>query len=464
VSETPESSSAADTKELVRGGPAAPPEGLTKRAVSASVFEVATYGTAQIVRLGSSVILTRILFPEAFGVMTMLSLVLYGLHMLSDVGILQAVVQSERGDDPVFLNTAFTMQAIRGVVLWTVAALLAWPMSLLFKEPSLTWIIPAGALGSLLYGLTSMRICALRRHLRPLPIAILEITSQVGGLVATVISAKFFHMGVAALVVGTLTNSVLHTGGSHLIRYPHKDRFGMEPRARQEILTFGRWIFLSSIVTFAAGRGDQFVLGRVLGATNLGLYNIALTLAEAPEMLGNRVISGVLYPLYARIYNQRPEDLPRTYYRSRLAFDAVLHTSLGGLFALSYFIIDLLYDPRYLDAYRMLQILAVRTAFSLMAVPCETCLTARGLSVYGFRRNLFVAVSVFVFLPIGYYVAGIDGVLWATAVSRVAALVALWPAARVHGILRLERELLVPVFLAVGYALGSGLSWLLSML
>jgi O-antigen/teichoic acid export membrane protein len=172
------------------------------------------------------------------------------------VGILQAVVQSERGDDPVFLNTAFTMQAIRGVVLWTVAALLAWPMSLLFKEPSLTWIIPAGALGSLLYGLTSMRICALRRHLRPFPIAILEITSQVGGLVATVISAKFFHMGVAALVVGTLTNSVLHTGGSHLIRYPHKDRFGMEPRARQEILTFGRWIFLSSIVTFAAGRGD----------------------------------------------------------------------------------------------------------------------------------------------------------------------------------------------------------------
>jgi len=81
-----------------------------------------------------------------------------------------------------------------------------------------------------------------------------------------------------------------------------------------------------------------------------------------------------------------------------------------------------------------------------------------------FRRNLFVAISVLIFLPIGSYLAGMEGVLWATAVSRVAALVALWPAARVHGILRLERELLVPVFLAVGYALGSGLSWLLSML
>jgi O-antigen/teichoic acid export membrane protein len=464
VTDSPASSSQEGASEPTRKGPAAPPEGLTKRAVSASAIEVATYGTAQIVRLGSSMILTRILFPEAFGVMTMLSLVLYGLHMLSDVGILQAVVQSERGDDPVFLNTAFTMQAIRGVVLWLVAALLAWPISLLFKEPSLVWIIPAGALGSVLYGLTSMRICVLRRHLQPLPIAILEISAQVAGLVATVVAAHHFQMGVAALVVGTLVNSCIHTGGSHLIRHPHRDRFGMEPKARHEILTFGRWIFLSSAVTFAAGRGDQFVLGRVLGATNLGLYNIALTLAEAPEALGNRVISGVLYPLYARIFNERPEDLPRTYYRSRLVFDSVLHTSLGGLYGLSYFIIDLLYDPRYLDAYRMLQILAVRTAVSLMSVPCETCLTARGMSVYGFRRNLFVAVSVLVFMPIGHYLAGVEGVLWATAVSRVAALVALWPAAREHGILRLERELLVPVFLSVGYALGSGLSWLLSML
>jgi O-antigen/teichoic acid export membrane protein len=453
------------TTQAPQDGSAAPQAGagggLARRALSASAIEVSTYGVAQVIRLASSMILTRILFPEAFGIMAMLSVVLYGLHMLSDVGILQAVIQSERGEEPAFLHTAFTMQVMRGVGLWLTACLITWPIALLFKEPQLHWIIPAGALGSVLYGFTSMRLCLLRREMRPLPIAILELTSQVLGTAATVFAAHVLRLGVAALVVGTLANSIIHTAGSHLLRHPHRDRFAIEPRARHEILNFGRWIFASSAVTLIAGRGDQIMLGRLLGAVNLGFYNIALTLAEAPEALAQRVIGGVFYPLYARIYNERPEDLPRAYYRSRLAFDAALQTSLGGLFALAPWIIDLLYDDRYQAAYPMLQVLALRTAFGLMAVPCETCLTARGLSVYGFRRNLFVAVSVLVFLPLGNWIAGAQGVLWGTALSRVAALVALWPAARAYGILRLERELLVPVFLALGYGLGTGCLWLL---
>lgn len=434
--------------------------GLMRRALSASAIEVGSYGVSQLVRLASSMILTRLLFPEAFGVMAMLTLVLFGLQMLSDVGIVQAVVQSKRGDEPAFLHTAFTMQAIRGVGLWCVAALLTWPMAALFRERALLWILPAGALGSVLYGVTSMRACIMRRHLRPLPIALIEVGAQLAGMVATIVAAKYFALGVAALVVGTLANSLVHTGGSYLIPHPHRDRFALEPQARQEIFAFGRWIFLASAVTFFAGRGDQFVLGRLLGAANLGLYNLALTLAEAPEALGNRVISGVLYPMYARVFQANPEDLPRVYYRSRLLFDALLHTALGGLYALSPLIIDLLYDDRYKAAYRMLQILALRTAFGLMAVPCETCLTARGLSVYGFRRNAFVAVSVLVLLPIGHHFWGIEGVLWATALSRVAALLALWPAARANGVLRLSRELLVPLFLGLGYLLGSAVNLL----
>lgn len=452
---------------LPREDQAAPQEpekgGLARRALSASAVEVSTYGLAQVIRLASSMILTRILFPEAFGIMAMLSVVLYGLHMLSDVGILQAVIQSDRGEEPAFLHTAFTMQAIRGVALWLMACVLTWPMSLMFKEPQLLWIIPLGALGSVLYGFTSMRLCLLRREVRPLPIAVVELSAQVLGTVATVFAAYVLKMGVAALVVGTICNSVVHTAGSHLLPHSHRDRFAIEPRARHDILNFGRWIFASSAVTFVAARGDQVLLGRLLGAVNLGFYNIALTLAEAPEALAQRVIGGVLYPLYARIHNERPQDLARAYYRSRLAFDAVLQTSLGGLYALAPWIIDLLYDDRYQGAYPMLQILALRTGFGLMAVPCETALTARGLSVYGFRRNSFVAVSVLVFLPIGNWLAGAEGVLWGTALSRVAALVALWPAAKAYGILRLERELLVLVFLGVGYLLGSGCLWLLRM-
>jgi O-antigen/teichoic acid export membrane protein len=445
-------------------GATQPSGGLARRALSASAIEVTTYGLAQIIRLGSSLILTRILFPEAFGIMTMLSVVLYGLHMLSDVGIMQAVVRSEHGAEPKFLHTAFTMQAMRGVGLWGIASLLAWPISYFFHEPQLMWLLPLGALGSVLYGLSSMKLCLMRREVNPLPIALNELASQVLGVVATVCFAYYLELGVLSLVLGTLVNSVIHTLGSHLVRHPHKDRFGVDPAARKEILQFGQWIFASSAVTLVAGRGDQFLLGNLLGATNLGLYNLALTLADAPDALAQRVVGGVLYPLYAKIFNERPGDLPSAYFRSRLAFDSLVHTALGGLYAVAPWLIKVLYDPRYEAAYPMLQILALRTALGLMATPCETALTARGLSVYGFRRNLFVALGVVAFLPLGYWLAGAQGVLWGTVLSRFAGLLAVWPAAREHGILRLWRELLVVAFLGAGYLLGAGFLWLLQVL
>ena len=68
--------------------------------------------------LASNLILTRLLFPEAFGLMALGSVVLVGLQMFSDAGIGPSIAQSPRGDDPEFLDTAWTAQVLRGVILW----------------------------------------------------------------------------------------------------------------------------------------------------------------------------------------------------------------------------------------------------------------------------------------------------------------------------------------------------------
>jgi O-antigen/teichoic acid export membrane protein len=437
------------------------PAPLMPRALSASVVEAGAFGLNQLLRLASSLILTRVLLPEAFGIMAMLSLLLYGLHMMSDVGILQAVVRSPRGTDEGFLHTAFTIQAARGVSLWLVASALAWPLAWVFREPVLVWLVPIGALSAILDGLTSLRAYLLRRRMQALPIALLELLSQLVGVVVTVAAAARLELGVWSLVAGTLANTSVHTLGSHFLPDPHRDRLRWEPAARREIFSFGRWIFASSAVTFLAGRGDQLLLGRMLGASSLGLYNIASSLAEAPESLAQRFMSGVLYPLYARVFNERPDDMARVYYRSRAFFDASMQTALGGLYALAPWIIGLLYDARYQGAGLMLQLLSLRVALTLLAVPCESALTARGRGEFGFRANVVLAASVLGFLPVGYAMSGVHGVLWAMVASRAAALLTLWHGAREHGVLRLGRELVAPALFVAGYSLGKVFLWLL---
>lgn len=419
----------------------------------AAVVEVAGFGLGQALRLGANLILTRILFPEAFGLMAMVHLVLYGLQMLTDVGLAQALVRSPRGDEPVFLDTVWTIKVLRGLLLWIVACALAWPVSVLFREPLLLLVIPVGSASSLIQGFGSTRVLSLRRHVRPLPLITLELATQALGLVV-MIGLALGGLGLWSLVVGTLVSAAAHTGASYALPGTHRERFRLEPETRREVTLFGRWIYASSAVTFAAGRGDQIVLGRLLGAGNLGVYNIALALAEVPDAVLRRVIDGVLYPTYAQVHNERPLEFPRIYYRTRLALDAVSHTALGGLVALGPWIVHLMYDARYHGAASMLQILALRTSLTVLSAPCETALFSQGHTMYGFRRNAAVAIATLIAMPIGHVLGGAPGLVWGTAIARAAALPMLWPAARKTGILDLRRESLFLAFLASGYLLG----------
>jgi O-antigen/teichoic acid export membrane protein len=423
-------------------------------------MEVAGFGLGQVLRLGSNLILTRILFPEAFGLMAMLYLVLYGLQMLTDVGIAPATIRSARGDDAVFLDTAWSIKAVRGLVLWVLACLLAWPVAALFKEPALRLVIPVGSATAFIQGLYSMRLLSLRRHLRPGPIVALDLSTQVLGLLTNV-GLAWAGLGLWSLVIGSLVTTAAHTGLSYLLPGKHRERFRIEPEARHEIMHFGRWVYASSVVTFASGRGDQLVLGRLLGAASLGVYNIALALAEMPDALIGRLIESVLFPTYSRTHNERPAEFARIYYRTRLALDAVAHTALGGLVALGPWIVGLLYDSRYQGAAAMLQILALRTSITVLVAPCETALFSHGLSQYAFRRNAAVAVATFVAMPIGHTMGGTMGLVWGAALARIVAIPVLWPAARRLGILRLNREMLFVVFLAAGYGMGRTLLLLL---
>ena len=105
-------------------------QSLREKAIRAGVWTLGAHGTEMAARLFSTLIMTRLLFPEAFGLVAAATSLLVGLALLSDFGIRTVILQSPHGDQKSFLRSAWTLQAWRGLALWVVLVLLCAVFSL----------------------------------------------------------------------------------------------------------------------------------------------------------------------------------------------------------------------------------------------------------------------------------------------------------------------------------------------
>ena len=431
----------------------APQGGLRSRLLRGSAFEMIGYGLSQLIRFGSNLALSRLLFPEAFGLAALVNILNQGLVMISDVGLPTVIVQSERGDDPRFLNTAFTWGAGRAVVLWLIASACAIPMAFLYHEPQLKLLVPFGSLSVLILGLKSTGYLTLRRRLHLAPLMMLEVASQVAAVLAMIAWASF-DKSVWALVLGTVVSALVTMVGSHMLPVGYRNRFEWDRESARSMFDFGKWVAGSSMLTFASGQGDRLLLGQFMGAGTLGVYSIAVFLSGALGEAITRITHGVFFPAYSRV---RDEGLPRlrqVFYSTRLAVDALVIPALGGLTVLGPTVVKLIYDNRYFDAGWMLRVLSVRVAIAALSAPYQFCLFAIGESRYGFFLNLARTIALVVGVFVGYQLGGIAGLVWGVTFSEIPALLVVFIGFVRHGLASPLHELRVPVFYAAGAGLG----------
>lgn len=271
--------------------------GTAARVLRGSAFVVLGFGGSQMIRLVSNLILTRLLFPEAFGLMALVTVAIVGLGAFSDMGIGPAIAHSRRGDDPDFLAAAYTLQVTRGFALFLGACALAWPVALFYGEPDLALLLPAVGFSSIITGFNSVAVETAHRHLLLGRVTLIEIASQLIGTVAMVLLA-WATRSIWALVIGGTVASVVKLALTHLCLSGGPARFGWETLARRELVRFGRWIFLSTLCGFLLSQGDKLILGKYLSLEALGVYNIGFFLASFPLLLGRALTERMVIPLY----------------------------------------------------------------------------------------------------------------------------------------------------------------------
>lgn len=162
---------------------------LKKKALKSSALEVFAFGSSQFIRLASSLLLTRLLLREDYGLSATVTVFVFGLVMLSDVGLQSSFVRSKNADKPRFANTTWTLQILRGCVLWIIACLLAKPFASYFEAPDLAHLIPVGSVSVMLHGFTATNLMRLRRDLKIRPIVLIDMASQIISTAAIIIWA-----------------------------------------------------------------------------------------------------------------------------------------------------------------------------------------------------------------------------------------------------------------------------------
>lgn len=342
-------------------------------------------------------VLARLLAPEAFGIVGLVAVFLAGLNMFSELGLVASIVQHPRGDEPRFLGTAFTLQAIRGVSIWLLAIIVAYPMALFYRQPELFPLLVVAGSAEAIRGLTSTSIWWLTRHVKLRDITILSIGSE---LVAAVLAISWAYFSPTAwtLVARTIASAAVYAVGSHLLAKP-RVRFQFDSNATKDILHFGGWISIATAAHFLGGQGERLILGKFITAAELGCFSLALMISSVPAGGISQLVNQIFLPMISTsVRNDRAQAI-LDYRRARRAFFGIAVLTGVALLVFGRLAVSLLLPAKYAMTGWMLQILGLRVALDFYAAPASSLMLAFGRSKYSAVAN----ASRLVFMTAGIW-------------------------------------------------------------
>jgi len=263
----------------------------------------------QLIQIATIMVLARLLSPNEFGMLAMVTSVMNFILLFKDLGLVEATVQRshithEQISTLFWINISVSLLLMFVVI--AMAPLLVW----YYHEPQLYWITITLSLGFIMGGLGVQHEALLRRNMQFRAIASREVFSTLGGGIVGTILAVFGY-GVWSLVWMALTKNLIQSLSVWIACgwWP-----GLPKRrtGARSMLAFGGNLTLFNIFNYFARNLDQILIGRYLGAVPLALYSKAYGLLTLPLRQINGPIGNVAIPALSRVYDQ--QEIYRRYY------------------------------------------------------------------------------------------------------------------------------------------------------
>jgi len=365
------------------------------------VWTLYSFAGSQVLRLVSNLILTRLLFPEAFGLMAIVYSMLVGVSMLTDLGVSQSIVVHKRGGDAEFMNTAWTLQIIKGIVVAVALVAASGLAADHFKQPDLPHLMAIVALSSLVSSFVSTKRALASRNLTHARRQVaVDLSSQAIGLCVTALLA-YLHPTPASLAWGGVVGALLGVASSHTLFPGPPNRLAWHRESLGHVAKLGGIVMLSSTVTFMMGEGSKLLMASLVDVKTVGLVGLATGLSGLVAGISSTIASKVMMPAYAEVYRSGDQvRLKRVVERFRLMQIVPCWLYALGMVVLAHPIVGLLYDQRYADAATIIQVQALGSMVSILTLSYFGLLFAIDKPA----RNLYILVAQMIFVWAGMWV------------------------------------------------------------
>jgi len=369
--------------------------GYTKSAIKGVSWMTVLQTIIRVLTFFKIAVLARVFTPTQFGVYGIAALILALLEIMTETGINVILIQSKEAIEK-YLDSAWVASILRGILICLGILISAPFIARFFNSPQSLGIIIMISLAPLIKGFINPAEIIFQKELKFKTELLFRTYIYLTDAIASIFFALVTH-SVYSLVSGLIAAAIVEVILSFvLIEIKPKLRF--DSNYLWEIFHKGKWVTGFSILNYFGENGDNIVVGKLLGTTPLGIYQMAYRLSITPITEISDVVNKVIFPIYSKIENDRKRLLSA--FRKTLSVNSV-GTILLGLAMLIFpkEIIAIILGSQWIGAANVLRVLALFGIVRAFLSPASVVLLATGnqkyLTLITFIRLLALMIVIF---------------------------------------------------------------------
>lgn len=342
---------------------------LKHKAARGTVWVGGGSGTEQALRLLRNMILARLVAPEAFGLMAIVSAISTTFESLTEIGIQYAIIQDPKGHEQTYLNGAWWLSVWRAVGLYTLSFAAAPWVAQFYGQPALVSLIRVAFLSIVFNGALSPRAYVALKQMDYKRWVVIQHGGGACGILMAIAAAAVIP-GVWALVLGLVVESAARCALSHAL-CPFRPGRDIDRESWQALKRYAQGVFGVPALTLIFMKTDIFVVGKLCPPSDLGVYSMAIGLAQMPYGLLGPLLGRIAGPAFSELQGQNARlngsIVKVTSAMALLGLPLVLCLSLYGKPLLL-----LLYGSKYAEASRPFSIAVGTALLQILSVPVAT--------------------------------------------------------------------------------------------